>query len=226
MTSPTNAIYVNEEDIALPTNISSSNVVQVIGERSIDEVEGTLLPVARQIQGVNDHGAIDAVPVQTFEYDTALAEEERELREQALQEPLIAHYIPMGISTTAHNPDSIADDSRNAVKHAERTGIQRSEEEKDAIRKANRKVHAHNYFEQQEFEAANQRARRRNREGLQVSPHPSLSSSLSFTTSSNTDKSETQRHREPGYQVHEYNIADNYETCSYDVKEYKSVYEA
>ena len=218
MTSPASPIFVNENaaTTAYPTNADGA---VVIGERSLDEIEGSLLPIARQIQGVTQvmdidgHGAMEAVPVQTFDYDTAIAAEAA-----AEQEPLVAHPLP----TSGHNPDSIADDSRNAVKHAERTGVQRAEEELEAIRRANRKVHAHNYFEQQEFAAANQKARQRNQEGLQLETPPTNASLTSSTTSQHDETK--QQHHDPGYHVQEYKIGE-YQTSSYDVKEYKSVYD-
>ena len=219
MTTPASTTPIDVDDgNVYPTN---ANGDVVIGERSMDEIEGSLLPVARQIQGITQvldidgQGAMAATPIETFDYDAAIAAEA-----QAEREPLVAHPIP---SSNSHNPDSIADDSRTAVKHAERSGRQRAEEELEAIRNANRKVHAHNYFEQQEFRAANEKAQQRNAEGLQL-PSPPASATASLTSSTTSSQKAEPKHHDPGYQVQEYQIG-KYETSSYDVQEYKSVYD-
>ncbi|KAL3903276.1 MAG: hypothetical protein SGILL_010505 [Bacillariaceae sp.] len=235
MTTPANAIYVNEGDVVYSSR-TTGEAAAAVGQRPIDEVEGSLLPVATQLNDDNSGG--DDVHVQVFDYDAEVVveqadqqqEEHRRSAELQLQEerPLIAHHIPSGNENNLHNPDSIADDSRNTVKYAERTGIQHAEEEKDAICKANRKVFAHNYFEEQQFQVANARAKRRDGEGLQVvSPVETPSATETRAGEKKQDSiSNTQNDGNgSGYRVQEYNIADTYETGRYDVKEYKSVYD-
>lgn len=253
MSTPANAIFVGSTSEWNPNNSD-----QLIGGHSLDGIDVPVLLAARTIHSLdanpvntsNDNNAVMAVPVQVFDYDVALDNENKEVEEayswqeqsaltqgeQGQRTALRAFHIPSGLTP---NPDSIADDSRFAVKYAERTGIIRSEEEKDAIRKANLKGFARNYFEAQSIYAANQFAKLRDREGLQVQDDhlaPSMINSLYTSPQSSTGRSKPEsdctfprdrKHRNggKGYQVQEYRISDNYETETYEVTEYKSVYD-
>jgi hypothetical protein len=55
-----------------------------------------------------------------------------------------------------------------AVKNAEHVGRIKTEEELDAIRKANTRVYTNNYYEHQAIQLANQIAQQRNKEGRQI----------------------------------------------------------
>jgi hypothetical protein len=187
------------------------------------------LPVARQVD--DDHGEASnllnpnnnpwhAVPIQVFDYENALENELGQHDEQ------VAYPIP---SSSGHHQASIADDSRSTVKLAEHIGVIRSEEEKDAIRKASRQIFAHNYFEEKSIQAANEIAKQRDREGLQMPvPPPQQRLFLSQNLEGQTVEYRQNRDHHGGghpYQIKEYEIGENYETNTYEVKEYKSVYD-
>lgn len=202
--------------------------------RDIDELEGTLLPVATQVveccNNTNNNISLAeaAVPVtEIFDYDVAIAEEER-LKEQEENE---IEAITIPDNGTQHNYAGVSDDSRTAVGNAERVGRFKSEEELDAIRKAKQRIFPHNYHEENSIKKANETAMRRDREGLQIKDDH-LDSGVSSLSKTN-DKSDKeimrnqqqkQKPRASGYQVKEYDV-DSYDTKGYDVTEYKSVYD-
>jgi hypothetical protein len=203
----------------------------------------------------NDDNIIAAVPVHTFNYDEALAKEEQEETQQQLQQPLlqqqqqqqhnydeIAYAIPYAAVAGCHhqhNPDSssssgIADDSPVAVKYAQYTGCMRAEQEREAILTANRDIYAQNYWEAQSVYTANDVAKRRDREGLQIQDDR-LSSSLRQTSNGKTNNTirpsdepcpvPITKTQQGGYDIQHYDIADDYETDQYEVQEYKSIYD-
>ncbi|KAG7336972.1 hypothetical protein IV203_016366 [Nitzschia inconspicua] len=252
MSTPVNAVFVN--DRGLQNTVTANSSIEMMTERPMDEVEGSLLPLATEVIAISDtsatstwhNNAIAAVPVQVFDYDEALAKEQYQDQEE-FQRPLlpdrystenvdIAFAVPLTGSQLTHhlpNPDSIADDSSTAVNYAQYTGKVRSEEEKQAIRDANRKVHAQNYWQDQSIQAANTFAKQRDREGLQVSnDHLSYNVSTfpswkrSMNSRETADSKETEEHpKKKGYEVQEYKIAEDYDTSTYEVEEYKSVYD-
>mmetsp|Transcript_18037 Transcript_18037/g.20845 ORF Transcript_18037/g.20845 Transcript_18037/m.20845 type:complete len:211 (+) Transcript_18037:90-722(+) len=201
--------------------------------RDIDEVEGTLLPVATQVveccNNTNNNTSMAeaeaAVPVtETFNYDVTIAEEER-LKEQEQEEHVI-EAITIPDNGTQHNYAGVSDDSRNAVGNAERVGRFKSEEELDAIRIAKQRIFPQNYHEENSIKKANETAMRRDREGLQViDDHlDSRVSSSSKTNEIMRNQQQEQKPRASGYQVKEYDVV-SYDTKGYDVTEYKSVYD-
>jgi hypothetical protein len=198
----------------------------------------------------SDNDAMAAVPVQIFDYDEAVAKEEQDDVQQQLRQPLlqqqqhvgIAYAIPYVDAAGHHpHPNSIADDSHVAVKYAQYTGTIRAEQEREAIRYANRQVYAQNYWEAQSVEAANDVAKRRDREGLQmVMPDVALLSSSYYQNSTKTmgstdqppshesshdNTTTTTTSNSKGYQIQEYDIPDDYDTRQYEVQEYKSIYD-
>jgi hypothetical protein len=133
--------------------------------REEDELEGALLlPVATPIEPViaEQPASMAAVPIGYFEYETAMVEEQ--------QQEQIAYSIPQ-ISSDSHNT-AVSDDSRPRVRQAQQTGRIAAEEELEAIRRANRKVFAHGYHEQEALKKANDIARVRDRQGLHASSSP------------------------------------------------------
>jgi hypothetical protein len=279
-TTPINAVFLQGgEEMHPPATTSttgSSGSIDLVAERDVDELEGTLLPVATQVHVVvdntettpstfinNNDYAMAAVPVQYFEYDDALAKEEQDELQQQLRQPLlqqqqqestgddeIAYAIPY-VAAAGHqhhinNPtdksSSIADDSQVAVKYAQYAGYIRAEQEREAIRQANRKVYAQNYWEAQSVDTANVVAKIRDREGLQIQDDH-LQSTLDNCNNNNNnnnnskDRNETgcndESSKQPpaatrkqnGYQIQQYDIADDYETSQYDVEQYKSIYD-
>jgi hypothetical protein len=221
--------------------------------RDFDELEGSLLPTARQVgdedgttstTGDGPNNAMAAVPTDVFRYDEAtLAQERRQLEEEEEeqqqqygkgQQPRVGHALTVATA--------VAPDDERTVRKAEHHGILRAEEEKEAIRNANRRVYSHNYHEQLAVHLANEIARRRDREGLQVrqaqqhqqhhpqdGPHNKDSGQHgNGNPKESNDKSKAEvrgRRAGGGYQFREYNMEDTYEPHEYQVKEYKSVYD-
>jgi hypothetical protein len=188
--------------------------------RDEDELEGAfLLPVACQVddeRGLETPGIVLA----RFAYSTAIAEENQQQQQQQQVEN-VAYTIPR------HDKAAIADDSHTRVKLAERRGQMASEEEKDAIRKVNREVYSKNYFSSHAVEAANQRARIRDADGLQVEDREIKLPSHEHASSKGTVRSGTPAGtaKVGGYAVNEYLVRTSYNTNEYETQEYHSVYE-
>lgn len=184
--------------------------------RDIEELEGALLPVATQIQ---EQPNIEnpAVPIAYFEYEeTAFVEEPDS----------VAHSLPQ------NERAAIADDSKIRVKLAEQRGKILSETEKEAIRNMNRQAFSKNYFTKQEMKAANQKAKYRDAEGLQIADRDSVITTSSqpslaeeAVTRSTIDATGDQNQEKGGYEVEEFSFGDSYEIKDYDVQEYRSVYD-
>jgi hypothetical protein len=244
MSTPVNAVFVSHGEVHATAAPNSG--IELVGERSTDELEGSLLPVATHVHVVNDNttaatttnNAMAAVPVQVFEYDEAMAKEQQEeLRRPLLQQEQscaedvteVVHAVPLAAAPHLAHPESIADDSRLAVNLAQYTAMIRAEEEFQAIRNANRKVYSQNYWQSQSIQAANKVARRRDQEGLQIKDDHLSPASSPLRSSVNCHKSETSEEQQDvkpkGYHVQEYQIEDDYETSPYEVQEYKSVYD-
>jgi hypothetical protein len=192
--------------------------------RDVDELEGTLLPVATQVVECNSNNhkssmmAEASIPVtEFFDYDAAIAKEEQE---QEQQQEIEAIPIPDNGGTTKHNYAE-----RTAISSAERTGIQRSEEELEAIRRNKQRIFPHNYHEQNTIKTANEYALRRDREGLEVKDdHLESAFTLPKKETNEEEEKQKQKPKTSGYQVRDYDVG-SYDTKSYDVNEYKSVYD-
>ena len=188
--------------------------------RDIEELEGTLLPVATAVVNPNDPNAVASTATvipsveAVFDYGTALRNEQQE--EVAVVIPDNANQL---------NYAGVSDDSKSTVGRAEQTGRIRSEEEKEAIRKANRKVFAQNYHEQNAFKSANEYAKQRDREGIQISNE--LSEKEMAAVKAPPKQQQQQQEKPPaskGYQIKDYDCG-TYEISDYEVTEYKSVYD-
>jgi hypothetical protein len=170
--------------------------------REEEELEGTLLPVATPIIG-------------NFEYETAMVEEQEQ----------VAYPIPQISDNTA-----VSDDSRPRVRQAQRTGRMAAEEENEAIRKANRKVFAHNYHEKEALRNANDIARERDRDGLRMKEDEFQIRAQEEEKRISEAKSSESKPKAAGYQVGGYAVKDyqfggDYDTSEYQASEYKSVYD-
>ena len=217
--------------------------------RDTDELEGALLlPVATRVDGPT-HQADDAInpniavaagatPTTYFDYDTAVLQEDHD-RQQAITIPLTSSQVPPG-----HK-------ERYALCKGQQMAVIAAEEEREAIRNANRKVYSKDYHAQQAAKAANSHAKIRDREErravrdpytssgheLQLLEHePSVArtveppTSAEFTTSDAVfEQQQRPGCHESGYQVGGYQIGEyqigSYETKDYKVAEYKSVYD-
>jgi hypothetical protein len=202
----------------------------VTATRDMDELEGTLLPVATQVVECDSNNkesmmAEASIPAtEFFDYDAAIAKEEQQEQEQ---QEIEAIPIPDN-GGMKHNYSGVSDDSRTAISSAERNGIQRSEEELEAIRRNKQRIFPHNYHEHNTMKAANEYALHRDREGLQVKDdHIDSDFILPKKTEEEEEIQNQKQNQKPkvsGYQVREYDTG-SYDTKSYDVNEYKSVYD-
>ena len=197
--------------------------------RDVDELEGTLLPVATQVVECNSNTnkssmmAEASIPVtEFFDYDIAIAEEEQQ------QQEIEAIPIPDN-GGNKYNYAGVSDDSRTAISSAERTGKQRSEEELESIRRNKQRIFPHNYHERNTMKAANEYALHRDREGLEVKDDHLDSGAFTLPKKETNKEEEKQKQKDQkpkasGYQVRDYDVG-SYNTKSYDVNEYKSVYD-
>ena len=190
--------------------------------RDMEELEGALLPVATEVVNHNDPNVFASTATvipsveAVFDYDTALRNEE----EEAVVVPDNANQL---------NYAGVSDDSKTTVGRAQQSGRIRSEEEKEAIRKANRKVFAQNYHEQNSIKSANARAKQRDREGLQIqndriAEQMALSKAKAKESEEQEQSQASNGYQPKGYQIKDYDC-ETYEIGSYEVTEYKSVYD-
>jgi hypothetical protein len=184
--------------------------------RDEDELEGSLLPVATQIAD-EPNSTNPAVPVAHFHYDTAIAVERHQQQEN------IAYTIPQ------NEKAAVADDSRSRIKFAQSKGLIASEEENEAVRNMNRQVFSKDYFSKQALLAANQNAKARNAQGLQITENPKSVDNERAASREKSNNQEAPKKQEDnhvvGYDVREYNVGTDYQMSDYDVQEYKSVYD-
>jgi hypothetical protein len=193
-------------------------IVEATAVRDEDELEGTLLPAS----GENDETtalAAAAYPVEHFDYtDASLAQDQRQYQlDEHVAYPL-----------EQNNRAAMSDDSRSRVRYAEQNGIVASEQELEAIRRNNRKVLSHDYFERQSFQKANRNARtedsieRQGRTPQMTENQPTPSGELK--KEEKKDTTAAGGYHVGGYEVKEYET-ENYETIDYKTSEYKSVYD-
>merc|ERR1712137_815782 len=153
-------------------------------------------------------------------YDTALQNEYRLQEEEAVAIP---------DNGTTLNYAGVSDDSKSAVSRAARSGKISSEEEIQSIRKANRKVFSQNYFEEKSFKAANETAKQRDREGLQIQ-NDHIEEQLAQAKAANVApkqpgaSQQSKGYQTKGYQISDYNCG-SYQIGDYEISEYKSVYD-
>lgn len=195
--------------------------------REMDELEGSLLPVATEVVERGPGNTVIPTMTRVFEYDAA---DQVQREGDDLEEAIV---VPDNGSQL--NYAGVSDDSKTTVGKAGQTGKIRSEEELEIIRKNRRKIYAQNYHQVNSFKAANARAKERDREGLQVKDDrlrsdfteeklpETLREKLQLDGTAD-GKSNKEQPAEPGYQVSDYDCG-NYETNDYDVTEYKSVYD-
>ena len=145
--------------------------------------------------------------------------------------------------TTTQSPDASrsnieANDAvlRQQLAHGERAGRMDNESQVEDINKANRKVHAINYFTQKQVAHGTRRAshlsRHENQQGW-AGPTTELSAAMSAAVAAKTGISTTTTapsskpvppHGKE-YEVAEYDVKE-YDTRDYEVSEYKSIYES
>jgi len=190
----------------------------------MDELQAVLLPVATAVvdQHQNSNVASIAVVPSTetyFEYDLALAQDGQTLED--------AVAIPD--NGNERNYAGVSDDSKSMVGRAHQTGKIRSEEELESIRRANGKIFSQNYHQQYNIKAANEWAKQRDREGLQMKNNHEQEQRIASEKAKAKELSKQKQQKLKNTQGQAYQIKDydcgSYETSEYKVTEYKSVYE-
>lgn len=203
-------------------------IIQATVIRDESELEGALLPASRQDDEMIPLAAA-AYPVEHFEYtDATLAEDDRQHQQE---EQMTYPSEQMAYPSEQRHRTGVADDSRSRVKYAERNGIVASDQELVAIRRNNRKVLSHDYFERQSIKEANRNARMMDSIELQgrtptmTENRPTRSEEFRKQQKQDIGQSKPSGdHKVGGYEVQEYNMA-NYDTVDYNVSDYKSVYD-
>jgi hypothetical protein len=199
--------------------------------KDMEELEGVLLlPVATEVVGPNQNSnAASATLIPSaeavFDYDAAVVNEQKGSREDNGDEAVV---VPDNGNQL--NFAGVSDDSKSTVGKAQQTGKIRSEEELESIRKANRKVFSQNYHEKNDFKSANEYAKQRDREGLQMKSDNYVEEQTNVAKEPPKQAQQQQKPQKPkGYQVKEYDCGayetGAYETSTYKVTEYKSVYD-
>ena len=192
---------------------ASKQSLEMANPRDRDELEGTLLPPVAVPVDENAQIATAAVPVTAFVYDDT----EEEITAQA--DIPTAPFLPM--YQDEQSRDQV---ERQAIAKGARRGKIEAESEKEFIGKASREVYAKNYHAKRQVQAANEEARRRNQEGVQVNEDK-------YTVERKEEKKEEKQDLAfptcypNGYEVSEYETTEYDTSDNYDVSEYKSVYE-
>jgi len=179
--------------------------------RDTDELEGALLPPVAVPVDENAQLATAAVPVTAFVYDDGVTDAQADIA--------TAPFLPMYQDGESRNQVE-----RQAIAKGKRRGKIEAESEKDEIGKASREQYAKNWHARRQVEVANEEARRRNQQGVQVEVDK-------YTVErSNGKEVEKQDLAFPsaypnGYDVAEYETTEYKTDDSYEVAEYKSVYD-
>lgn len=190
--------------------------------RDADELEGSLLPptavpVDDECKGI---AAAAAVPVTTFAYaEIDNAQDDTLTAEVDLP---TAPFLPVPEYQSLETREQI---ERAALAHAQRRGVIQAEMEKEAIQRASGTTYAKQWHAKQQVEVANYEARRRNVEGIQVEDDKYNVKHKDALPNEKPAKSAFPVTYKGGYKVNEYDVTEYKDSDSYDVSEYKSVYD-
>jgi hypothetical protein len=199
-----------------------SNEVEFVEATAIPrdeaELEGTLLPSSETVP------LVTAAPISNFEYTEIAIVEDRQRLQQEEQAAFPIHQQ----SNTA-----MADDSRGRVKHAERSGVIESEQERFAIRNGNRRVFSQDYHTRNAIKEANRIAQAKDHVERQGRT-PFMSEQAAPSSEAAVSEIPSSKPAEPaptaagyqmgGYKVKEYSMG-SYQPNDYNISEYKSVYD-
>ena len=212
--------------------------------RDPDELEGTLLPVAHAVPFSETSAAASSVttpgggrspaavplvtsatPVSYFAYDDDNAAAVTTSCTPQVQD---APAVPLE-PNNEYNEQQQERDLRLQIALAQRTGHQDNEAQREDIAKANRRVHAINYFTTKQVEQANQRAKRLSQEENQKGwqgPRNELSHVTAAAARKNTETNPKPKGTfGKDYEVREYDVKE-YDTNEYQISEYKSMYDS
>lgn len=179
--------------------------------RDEEELEGTLLPTARPIVGEAADGTSTTLTA------TAAPESYFEYSEQYSAPPaLTIVHAPSIPPYTCNTPAATLQRERETVARAQQRAVIKAEAELSEIDRAKRQVYAINYYTNAAVQAANERAKDKNR--LEES-------GLTQTSATVPLEPVPVRAPQPAREHYPGSYGKEYEPSDYNVSEYKSVYE-
>lgn len=196
---------------ATATSKSSTNSITSRGSclRDYGELEGTLLPMASPVEpsAPMEHMLPTATPLLS-----------RDLQSEREEDAPLIPPVP----TDEHYRRS--DDGRLAM--AQYVGSIASTEECTKVQRNNRKVHAYNNQIKMDLERANQVARLENIREHRLQTPPISTPPLEMPSAKDKDEAPSYfTNKRGGYKVKEFDMNEYDTNYSYDVSEYKSVYD-
>lgn len=212
--------------LSLPTNKSTITMATLpskqqhplemaSGPRDTDELEGTLLPpVAVPVDENPNQMATAAVPVTAFVYTN-----ENSLNTADAEIPT-APFLPL-----YQDSQTRQEVEQQALVKGKRRGKMEAETEKEEIGKASRETYAKNYHATRKVEVANEEARRRNAQGVQVDQDRYTTAQGPNPKKKEEEEYAFQSSYKNGYEVKEYETTEYQTSDDYEVSEYKSVYD-
>lgn len=183
--------------------------------RDLDELEGTLLlPKATEVK----NEAAAAVPLVQFEYETAKADLVTEAADQNIpQAPIIPSYDSLDSRLRAES---------NKVAIAKRTGLQKSEDEKEKLRNVQNNVYATNYHAAKAVEEANKKCKERDKDGVEIKKDNWFGKEKKYDEKSSERHDVSRKSHNTGYECAAYKISEYSGNGNYEISEYKSVYDS
>lgn len=209
--------------------MSQQPSVELRNLRDMDELEGTLLlPRAQAVQG-SDAAAIaaTAVPVESFVYEqnttgaasatTAVVVSENDEKE--------IEYAPEAPTLPLYNDDMTREQKeRAAMAKAKQRARQVAEAENDAIRKGLRESKANEYHTARQVQEANERAKIRNAQGVQIEEDKWFGREKPQEPKEKPNPSFSNKYG-GGYEVAKYEVSNYATKDDYQVSEYRSIYD-
>lgn len=220
-----------------------SNFAEATSPRDLDELEGTLLPVAQAVplgdagapllvqpataSATSDVPVTSATPASYFSYDSLPNDNDDDAR------VVDAPVIPIAGSTVPPSTAIEEAEQRAQLARGERYGRIDNDQQAQDIQKVNRQVHSMDYFNKKKLQEANRRAARLSQleksgpaptnELDHVRPSSSLREKSAVGSSTTTSAPQSTLGRD--YETSEYDVKE-YSTSDYQISEYKSVYES
>mmetsp|Transcript_10590 Transcript_10590/g.16230 ORF Transcript_10590/g.16230 Transcript_10590/m.16230 type:complete len:196 (+) Transcript_10590:95-682(+) len=184
--------------------------------RDLDELEGTLLlPKATEVK---NEAAAAAVPFAQFEYETAKADPVTELADQHIpQAPIVPSYDSLDSRLRAESSKIVI---------AKRTGLQKSEDEKEKLRNVQNNVYATNYHAAKSVEEANKKCKERDMAGVEIKKDNWFGKEKQYDEKSLETHDISSKSHNTGYECAAYKISEYTGNGDYEISEYKSVYDS
>lgn len=193
--------------------------------RSLDELEGTLLPVAVPIHASS--ASTSAVPLARFRYDDASMQRDDDDHHDRMSS-MAADIQDAPLIPQCDDPRSRERQIAQALAKANQIGVVKAEIDREALERASRDMHAKNHYNKLLLEEANKIAQRKtwqddaNYDFLNVKSRPE-----SWTKNEGSEQQPPQQevNGAGGYEVSEYEVKEYKGDDDYHISEYKSVYD-